>query len=81
MARSVFLQSVWRVWLLVAPEEVILRVEAHATVVFLVWFWEKAMSCDGYGDGLRLIREMSSGMATISPANWKETSKRFVGFF
>lgn len=34
--------------------------------MFLVWFWEKTVSCDGYGDGLRLILEMSLEMATIS---------------
>lgn len=41
----------WIFWLLVATEKVILRVECYATVIFLVWFWEKAIRCDGYGDG------------------------------
>lgn len=63
-------------WLLPASEKVMLRVESYATIMFLVWFWEKAISCDG----LRLILEMSLEMATISQANCISILSE-VGFF
>lgn len=61
--------TVWKFRLLVASEKVILRAETCATIMFLVWFWEKAISCDGYGASLRLSLEMSLEMATILQAN------------
>lgn len=34
--------------MLVASVKVISRVETCAAIMFLLWFWEKAISCDGY---------------------------------
>lgn len=64
-----FTATVWKFRRLVASEKVILRAETCATIMFPVWFWEKAISCDGYGAGLRLSLEMSLEMATILQAN------------